>query len=112
VTELPYFDTIQVAVVREPTDPQIVTLVETIQGDPGPPGPTGPTGPPGSGVGSLAFTLNGVPSVTLEHSFAVLPMVYVIADGQLALIGASYPDATHVHLVFPQPFTGVVVLNP
>lgn len=68
--------------------------------------------PSGGGEEALRYDLTAVSSISLEHNFAAPPMVYVVQDGGLALIGADYPDATHVYLQFPQPFTGTVVLNP
>lgn len=75
-----------------------------------------PLPPPNSGGAggeeALRYDLVAVSSISLEHAFANPPIVYVVQDGELAMIGADYPDATHVYLVFPKPFTGTVVLNP
>lgn len=76
------------------------------------PTPLPTPGTSGGGEEALRFDLRNVSSISLEHAFANPPIAYVVDNGQLALIGASYPDASHVYLQFPHPFTGTVVLNP
>ena len=73
-------------------------------------GPTGPQGPPGrSGV---EYSLVSVSSWSHAHDFPYYPSVHLVDNtGQIAYLGATYPDASTVNLSFPQPFTGTVVLS-
>lgn len=83
------------------------------QGIPGPRGEPGPPGPPGSGSSTVVFyTVTAVSSFYVEHTFPYLPDVQVVdADGNRVLVGAEYPDQTHIHIVFPAPFTGQIGLR-
>lgn len=70
----------------------------------------GPQGPPG--VGSpLTFT-GTWSSFSTAHTFAYLPPVRLIdSTGEEVEIGVEYPDATHVAVTFPTPFTGTIVVG-
>lgn len=74
-------------------------------------GPRGPQGPPG---GVLPDVHVGTwSSVTFLHAFPFLPSVRAIEDvtNNEVTVNPNYPDATHVSLQFPQPFTGTILLG-
>jgi hypothetical protein len=74
-------------------------------------GPHGPTGPSGTTV-AVEYTLVAVSSWTQAHSFGYLPTVSVFANGnENVAMSVSYPTTGTVHLTFPTPFTGKVVLS-
>lgn len=77
--------------------------------------PTGPTGVVLPGTASLqpvTYNLAGVTSFSHSHLFPYLPSVKLVdSSGVTVGVTVEYPDASHVYIVFPQPFTGQVVLS-
>jgi len=73
------------------------------------------TAPPSTA--SLAYApdiyqLIGVTTWTQQHTFSYKPAVRVLdTNNTEVLIAHNYPDATHVSIVFPSPFTGIVLLS-
>lgn len=66
----------------------------------------------GGGGTVLTYSLAAASSWTQVHSFTYDPAVRVIdAGGSAVDTDVSYPDATHVHLMFAVPFTGTVALS-
>lgn len=83
-----------------------------------PPGPDiivtfqGPPGIPGGSFVPLVYALVAVSSWNQVHAFPYLPDVRLIDAAREAVdIAVEYPDATHVSITFPVPFTGTVVLS-
>lgn len=102
MTQLPYYDTIQVAVLREPADPQQVVVVESIRG-----GGSGDNGYP-----PTVYHLTAVSSWNQVHVYSYLPEVRLIDETGVGVeIAVEYPDAAHVYIEFPLPFTGTVILS-
>lgn len=74
-------------------------------------GPPGPQGPPGTGFPSV-FQVTDVGSWHQQHDFLYLPDVRLIDElGEDVEIGVEYPDANHVYIEFPTPFTGTIILS-
>jgi hypothetical protein len=85
-------------------EPITVTVVD---------GGTGPQGPPGASAPlPLAYSVVAVSLWSQAHSFGYLPEVRLIdPTGSAVAIGAQYPDANTVFLLFPTPFTGTIILS-
>lgn len=90
------------------TSQEIVNLQEIL----GIVGPAGPTGPTGESAAVEVYDLVNVSSWTQTHTFAHRPSVTVLDNGTSSVnMEIIYPTATSVHLQFPTPFTGQVVLQ-
>lgn len=86
---------------------QVVVIDEGVEG---PVGPAGPAGPPGGQPD--VYHLVTVSSWTQVHNRSYPPAVRLLtADGEEIACAVIHPDPTHVHIQFPQPFTGTVVLT-
>lgn len=99
------------AVVLAPgpvTDVQVV-----LGGIPGPAGPTGPQGLPGAPGGSpQVIPVVAISSWSYTHSYPYPPEVrFIDADGEEVEYGVEYPDATHIAVEFPLPFTGTIIVS-
>jgi hypothetical protein len=74
--------------------------------------PQGPPGLPGGAPNPIVYELAAVSSWSQVHAFGYPPAVRFVDDtGTSVLCSVDYPDATHIHISFPQPFTGTVVLS-
>lgn len=103
VVALPSYDTMQVSVVREPTDPQVVTIVQS---------PSGRASGTSGGLGATVLRVQGVTQYTFAHDYPYFPGVRLVDDTGLAVETAvRYPDENHVFLEFATPFTGTVILS-
>lgn len=72
----------------------------------------GPPGPPGPVVEPIEYDLINTSNWTQAHTLPYLPEVRLIdTAGRSVLVQVNYPDATHINIVFPQPFTGKVLLS-
>ncbi len=73
----------------------------------------GPKGDPGvGGAGAVSYSVTAVSSWTQAHDFPYFPEVHLVDSlGEGVEIGVEYPDASHVFIEFPQPFTGKVILS-
>lgn len=70
------------------------------------PGPRGP-----AAAAPLVFT-GTWSSFSTAHTYAYLPPVRVVAaDGTEVTADVEYPDATHVAITFPAPFTGTILIG-
>jgi hypothetical protein len=70
------------------------------------------TGGGGGGYPPVTYTLSAVSAFNQGHSFPYLPGVRLIdASGQGVDAGVEFPDASTVHIDFPAPFSGVVILS-
>jgi hypothetical protein len=76
-------------------------------------GGLGPQGPPG--VDAELTETHDVIAVgewTYIHTFAYPPDVRLVdISGEAVSCGAQYPDIQTVHLNFPTPFTGTIILS-
>jgi hypothetical protein len=74
----------------------------------------GPAGAAGTGPGRhdpVTFTGTWT-SFSTAHTFGYRPDVWLIdAAGEAVDIAVEYPDATHVAITFPVPFTGTILLG-
>jgi hypothetical protein len=72
----------------------------------------GPAGT-GGGSGSTPTVYSGTFSTfSASHSFTYPPPVRLIdSTGEDISIGIEYPDATHVAISFPVPFTGKIIVG-
>jgi hypothetical protein len=94
--------------VQEP-EPAPELVVDQVTGAPGPPGPPGPTG---GAPNPIEYSLTSVSNWSQVHAFGYPPKVQVItSSGEQVGMSVTHLDATHVHLLFPQPFTGKVILS-
>jgi hypothetical protein len=97
----------------------VFTSVITVSPDPtnfallgadGATGPIGPVGPTGAAVEE--YSLVAVSSWTQTHGFTHKPAVMVLDNGTTSVnMQVEYPTSSSVHLQFPIPFTGQVVLQ-
>lgn len=91
-------------VISETTSTVVVNL--------GVAGPRGDVGPQGPVATPVAYDLVEVSMWTNTHTFPYNPWVQVLsATGTQMYVSAEYPDATHVAITFPDPFTGTVILR-
>lgn len=75
-------------------------------------GPEGPQGPSGTGSDAVTYDLVSVSSWTQAHTLNHKPSVTILENGtDLVNMTVEYPTASSVHLNFPTPFTGQVVLQ-
>jgi hypothetical protein len=104
---------VQTVTFTEETTGETVTLNVGVAGPRGDTGPTGPTGPPGTPAPlPVSYELVAVSSWSLAHSFPYSPIVMLLsASGTQVYVTVEYPDATHVAITFPDPFTGTVILR-
>lgn len=107
-------ETIQVTVLQETIQVAIdVERTVEVALEVGVPGIQGPRGPSGSGSGSDALSFTGTwSSFFTAHDFPYLPPVLVVDAGGLPVeTDYEYPDATHVAITFPAPFTGTITIG-
>lgn len=72
----------------------------------------GVPGQPGGAPNPIVYDLTSASSFYRSHTFGYPPWVrLVLTDGTLALVGAEYPDSSHVAVSFPQPYTGKLILS-
>lgn len=63
-------------------------------------------------VPPLTFSLSGVSSYTATHSFPYYPQVRLLDINKQAVdTDTEYPSSTQVHVVFPSPFSGTLILQ-
>lgn len=87
------------------TPPRSSVLVKPVAG------PAGADGAPGGRPDPVTFT-GTWSSFYTAHTFPYLPDVWLINQaGDAVEVGTEYPDATHVSISFPVPFTGKIVIG-
>lgn len=72
----------------------------------------GPPGPIGPGYAPTEYDLTAVSNWTIAHGRTYLPDVWLIdATGALVAITVTYPDAAHLNISVPTPFTGKALVS-
>lgn len=67
---------------------------------------------PPLGLAPLVYELVAASSWSTPHPFPYPPDVQLVERGVARVyMGATYPDGSHVYLLFPTPYTGKVVLR-
>lgn len=91
---------VQVTVVDPPPPAPIVFIA-----------PPGPPGPAGGAPSPVEYVVTAVSSFAHVHAFPYSPDVQLVSGSERVYADATYPDSTHVHISFPTPFTGTVILR-
>lgn len=90
-----------VVVLPQPTPAPVVVINPSL----------GSTGGGGGGFDPVVYRLTALSSWTVSHGFPYLPAVRLIENGEGVDSAVEYPADNEVHISFPSPFTGIVILS-